>query len=137
MGVVTMKKLPGKLAKSAGVLGLAVAALTAVSAAPAAASTSATAGCTKYYRFDNVQVQVDNCSDGWVWIYTGDGTYYTGSVRVTDSFGHDRGELRADRGKSNAAKYLEVRSIRICGTKYLGWVPPRPWWTDCTNEIYV
>ncbi|MFF4019604.1 hypothetical protein [Streptomyces sp. NPDC001843] len=82
-----MKKLPGKLAKTARVLGLAVAALTAVSAAPAAASTSATAGCTKYYKLDNVQVQVDNCSDGWVWIYTGDGTYYTGSVRITDSFG--------------------------------------------------
>ncbi|MEV0192850.1 hypothetical protein AB0I39_30505 [Kitasatospora purpeofusca] len=71
------------------------AALAVASAVPAAAGTSATAGCTKYYKFDNVQVQVDNCSDGWVWIYTGNGTYCTGGVRGTDNFGNDRGELRA------------------------------------------
>ncbi|MFJ3791345.1 hypothetical protein [Kitasatospora sp. NPDC090091] len=133
-----MKTLPGKLARTAGVLGLSVAALTAVSASPAAASTSATAGCTKYYKFDNIQVQVDNCSDGWVWIYTGGGTYFKGTVHVTDDFGHDRGELTADRGKANATKYFpQVGTIRICGTKYLGWAPPRPWWTDCANEIRV
>ncbi|MFI8455983.1 hypothetical protein [Kitasatospora sp. NPDC085464] len=133
-----MKKTSGTLARIAGALGLAVAALTTVSASPAAASTSATAGCTKYYKLDNIQVQVDNCSDGWVWIYTGSGTYTTGSVHVTDNFGNNRGEQKADRGKANATKYQVVGSIKICGTKWLGWTPPlSPWWTDCTTEIHV
>ncbi|MEU6239100.1 hypothetical protein [Kitasatospora sp. NPDC047058] len=134
-----MKKLPRTLARTAGVLGLAVAALTALPASPAMAGTSATAGCTKYYKFDNIQVQVDNCSSGWVWIYTGNGTYFKGTVHVTDNFGHDRGELTADRGKANATKYFSpVGTIRICGTKYLGWTPPlSPWWTDCGTEIRV
>ncbi|GHF81955.1 hypothetical protein GCM10018790_69560 [Kitasatospora xanthocidica] len=132
-----MNNTSGKLARTAAVLGLTVAALTAVSAAPATAGTSATAGCTKYYKVDNIQVQVDNCSDGWVWIYTGSGTYYTATVRVTDNFGHDRGEQRADAGKAVANKYQQVHSIKICGTKWLGIPHASPWWTDCTNEIYV
>ncbi|MER7767488.1 hypothetical protein [Kitasatospora sp. NPDC096140] len=134
-----MKKTSGTLAKTAGALGLAVAALTTLSASPAAASTSATAGCTKYYKLDNIQVQVDNCSDGWVWIYTGGGTYYTGTVHLKSNFDKDLGDVKADRGKANATKYyVQVGSIKICGTKYLGWTPPlSPWWTDCTTEIHV
>ncbi|MFD5462871.1 hypothetical protein ACFWIQ_08570 [Kitasatospora sp. NPDC127059] len=134
-----MKKLTGRLAKTAGVLGLAGAALTSVSASPATASTSATAGCTKYYKLDNIQVQVDNCSGGWVWIYTGGGTYFTGSVEITEGSGNgDKKSLKADRGKAVADKFVQVSSIKICGTKWLGWTPPAsPWWTDCTNEIRV
>ncbi|MEU6967077.1 hypothetical protein AB0A71_04915 [Kitasatospora aureofaciens] len=128
----------GKLARTAGALGLAVAALTTVSAHPASASAAATAGCTKNFGFGNVQVQVDNCSDGWVWIYVGDGTYYKGSVQATDDFGHVKTPLEVDQGKSVATKYIgNIHSIKICGTKYLGWAPPRPWWTYCSNELYV
>ncbi|WP_190209837.1 hypothetical protein [Kitasatospora indigofera] len=130
-----MKTFSGRLAKSAGVLGLAVAALTTVSASPATASTSATAGCTKYYRYDNIQVQVDNCSDGWVWIYTEKGSFSKGIVHVTNSDnGGEAGVLEAAQGKSNASKFVQVRSITICGVQQYSWAPPT-WWTYCANTI--
>ncbi len=138
MGVATLNTLSGKLVKTAGVLGLAVAALATVSASPAGASASATASCTKYYRFDNVQVQVDNCSDGWVWIYTGDGTYYTATVEISVGFGGgETKKLTADRGKATAQKFIQVGSIKICGTKWLGIPYASPWWTYCTADISV
>ncbi|MFJ9612005.1 hypothetical protein ACIRS1_37300 [Kitasatospora sp. NPDC101176] len=133
-----MNNLSGKLIQTAGALGLAVAALTTLAVSPAAAGTAATAGCTKAFRFDNVQVEADNCSDGWVWIKVGDGTYYKGSVRATDEFGSEKTELAVDQGKDVATKYIgKIKSIKICGTKYLGWAPPRPFWTYCSNQINV
>ncbi|MFE4970953.1 hypothetical protein ACFRAR_02405 [Kitasatospora sp. NPDC056651] len=135
-----MNILSGKLAKTAGALGLAVAALTTLSAVPAAASTAATAGCTKYYRYDNIQVQVDNCSSGWVWMYTEKGNFDKGIVHVTKSWnGDEAGTLEAAQGKTNVAKFEpQVYSIVICGFKWLGWTPPAsPWWTYCTNPIVI
>ncbi|MER6398965.1 hypothetical protein ABT263_23380 [Kitasatospora sp. NPDC001603] len=132
-----MRKLSNGLARTAGALGLTVAALTGLSAAPASAGTAAAAGCTKYYSNENIQVQVDNCSSGWVWLYAADpGTYFKATVIVTDSFGHVQPELAVDRGKSTAKKFEQVHSFHLCGTKYLSWAPPT-WKTYCTNEIYV
>ncbi|MFF3002416.1 hypothetical protein ACFVTF_06380 [Kitasatospora sp. NPDC057940] len=133
-----MKKLSGKLTKTAGALGLAVAALTTVSASPAMASTSATAGCTKTYHYDNVQVQVDNCSEGWVWIFTDQGHFSKGIVHVTTSWnGPEAGVLEAERGKAVADKFKpKVSSIVICGLQEYSWSPPT-WWTFCGNPITV
>ncbi|MFJ8828288.1 hypothetical protein ACIREE_42075 [Streptomyces sp. NPDC102467] len=114
-----MKTLSGQLAKTTGVLGLTVAALTTVSASPATAGTTSAAGCTKYYANANIQVQVDNCSDGWVWVYAASGgTYFKATVYVTNTFnGQEPQVLTADEGKSNAHQYINVYSFRFgCGS---------------------
>lgn len=126
-----MKFSSGKIAKMAGVLGLTVAALTAT---PASAGTAATASCTRHWQQSTVQVQVDNCSDGWVWVWVGDNWDWA-TVYAKDNFDNPH-ELSTTKGKSSAAKFLQVKSFHICVGKSIGWFPPLPY-KQCGAEIYV
>ncbi|WBP92099.1 hypothetical protein [Kitasatospora cathayae] len=128
-----MKFLSGKLPKTAVTLGLAVAALTAVPATPASASTAATAGCTRALRFYDVQVQVDNCSDGWVWMYTG--TRFRGATAYAKTASGQVRELQLGKNQASAVKYGErVTSIHVCGNDTVGWFPPIPF-RRCSTEV--
>ncbi|MEU8920116.1 hypothetical protein AB0D10_04150 [Kitasatospora sp. NPDC048545] len=66
--------------------------------------------------------------------HNGNGTYDTATVHAT-SYGGGK-ELSAAKDKTDAAKYGNVNSFHVCGTKYIGWFPPIPR-TECGVEIYV
>ncbi|MFJ8621383.1 hypothetical protein ACIRD3_00885 [Kitasatospora sp. NPDC093550] len=128
-----MKFLSNPLPTTVATLGLAVAALTAVSAVPASASTAAAAGCTRPLRFYDVQVQVDNCSDGWVWMSTG--TRFNGATAYAKTASGQVRQLELGKNQAGAVKFGErITSIHVCGNDSVGWFPPVPF-RRCSSEV--
>ncbi|MFD9692504.1 hypothetical protein ACFXPX_15125 [Kitasatospora sp. NPDC059146] len=128
-----MKSLSGKLPKTVAVLGLAVSALTAVAATPASAGTAATAGCTRPLRFYDVEVQVDNCSDGWVWMSTG--TRFNGASAFVKTASGEVHEFQLAKNQASAIKYhTRLTSVYVCGNDSVGWFPPVPF-RRCSSQV--
>ncbi|MER6912512.1 hypothetical protein ABT354_12655 [Streptomyces sp. NPDC000594] len=127
-----MRSLSGRLARTTAILGLTVAAFGSTAVSPAMADSSGTAGCTRAFTFRGSEVQVDNCSSGWVWAWGGNTDNWT-TVYVTDNFNH-KGELRTWRNQAQQRSFTVVKSFHMCVGGTVGWAPPIPY-HFCTEEV--
>ncbi|MFI1017578.1 hypothetical protein [Streptomyces sp. NPDC020965] len=127
-----MKSLSGRLARMVAILGLTVAAFGTTAASPAMADSAGTAACTRPFVYDGVQIQVDNCSNGWVWVWGGT-KHNWATVYVTDNFWH-KGELRTWRNQAHTKSFGIVRSFHVCVGGTVGLFPPLPY-QHCSVEV--
>ncbi|MER8236318.1 hypothetical protein [Streptomyces sp. NPDC094049] len=112
---------------------LGTALLTAGATTPAFADGAGTTGCARYYSFDDVQIQVDNCASGWVWVWGGYNNWAT--VYVTDGNGQP-GNLPTWRGQAYTKQFGYVKSFHVCVGTTVGQFPPIPY-SFCSDEVYL